>query len=285
MTNERQQPPQHQSKQPGIEAHMHPRPQYVAPHYQGSNKLAGKVALITGGDSGIGRAIACAFALEGADIIIHYLNEHEDAEETKQFIESTGSRCWLLPANLQTNEACKELVNKALKLAPQIDILVNNIAEQHPKDTIEEISCEQLEETFKTNFFSYFYMIKALLPHLKKGSVIINTTSVTAYKGSDHLIDYSATKGAIIALTRSLSQNLLKKGIRVNAVAPGPVWTPLIPASFSAEEVAKFGLQAPMKRAGQPSEIAPAFVFLASADSSYMTGQVLHPNGGIIVNS
>lgn len=156
MTNERQQPPQHQSKQPGIEAHMHPRPQYVAPHYQGSNKLAGKVALITGGDSGIGRAIACAFALEGADIIIHYLNEHEDAEETKQFIESTGSRCWLLPANLQTNEACKELVNKALKLAPQIDILVNNIAEQHPKDTIEEISCEQLEETFKTNFFLIF---------------------------------------------------------------------------------------------------------------------------------
>ncbi|ASQ44782.1 SDR family oxidoreductase [Legionella clemsonensis] len=285
MANGKQQPPQHQNQQPGIEARMHPKPQYVSPHYQGSNKLAGKVALITGGDSGIGRAVACAFAMEGADVIIHYLNEHEDAEETKQFVEGTGSRCWLLSANLQTYEACEALVNKALNLAPQIDILVNNIAEQHPKDAIEEISCKQLEETFKTNFFSYFYMIKSLLPHLKRGSVIINTTSVTAYKGSDHLIDYSATKGAIIALTRSLSQNLIARGIRVNAVAPGPVWTPLIPASFTAEEVAEFGSQAPMNRAGQPSEIAPAFVFLASADSSYMTGQVLHPNGGIIVNS
>ncbi|KTC76938.1 SDR family NAD(P)-dependent oxidoreductase [Legionella brunensis] len=250
MSNERQQPPQHQKRQPGIEACMHPRPQYIAPHYQGSSKLANKVALITGGDSGIGRAVACAFALEGANVIIHYLNENQDAVETKRFIEDAGTKCWLLPGNLQTYDACEELIKKALTLCPHIDILVNNIAEQHPQDSIEEISCEQLEETFKTNFFSYFYMIKALLPHLKKNSVIINTTSVTAYKGSDHLIDYSATKGAIIALTRSLSQNLIAKGIRVNAVAPGPVWTPLIPASFVAEEVAEFGSQAPMKRAG-----------------------------------
>ncbi|WED43080.1 SDR family oxidoreductase [Legionella cardiaca] len=285
MTIKRQQPPQHQSKQPGIEAYMLPKPQYINPDYQGSNKLIGKTALITGGDSGIGRAVACAFALEGADVIVHYLNEHQDAEETKQFIENAGARCWLIAGNLQTYAACENLVKKALDRCPHLDILVNNIAEQHPQDTIEDISCEQLEETFKTNFFSYFYMIKASLPHLRKGSVIINTTSVTAYKGSDHLIDYSATKGAIIALTRSLSQNLIAKGIRVNAVAPGPVWTPLIPASFTAEEVAEFGTQAPMKRAGQPSEIAPAYVFLASADSSYMTGQVLHPNGGVIVNS
>ncbi|CEK12062.1 SDR family oxidoreductase [Legionella hackeliae] len=261
MTSEKQQPPQHQKKQPGIEAAMHPRPQYVAPYYQGSNKLAGKTALITGGDSGIGRAVACAFALEGADVIVHYLNEDVDAEETKQFIEETGRNCWLISGNLQSYTACEELVKKALKLCPKIDILVNNIAEQHPKDSIEDISCQQLEETFKTNFFSYFYMIKALLPSLKKDSVIINTTSVTAYKGSGHLIDYSATKGAITALTRSLSQNLIDKGIRVNAVAPGPVWTPLIPASFTAEEVEEFGSQAPMKRAGQPAEIAPAYVF------------------------
>jgi NAD(P)-dependent dehydrogenase (short-subunit alcohol dehydrogenase family) len=285
VNKKQQQPPQHQTRQPGIEAHMHPRPEYVASYYRGSEKLAGKVALITGGDSGIGRAVACAFALEGADVVVHYLNEHQDAQETKEFIENTGRRCWLMPCNLQTYDACDELVQNALKVCSQIDILVNNAAEQHPQDRIEDISCEQLEQTFKTNFFSYFYMIKALLPHFKKGSAIINTTSVTAYKGSHHLIDYSASKGAIIALTRSLSQNLVSKGIRVNAVAPGPVWTPLIPASFSAKEVSEFGAQAPMKRAGQPAEIAPSYVFLASEDSSYMTGQVLHPNGGIIVNS
>lgn len=279
-----QQLPQEQKKQPGIEAKMRPQPEYLSADYQGSDKLLGKTALITGGDSGIGRAVACAFAKEGADVIVHYLNEHQDAEKTKQIIEEIGRRCWLMPANLQTYDACKELITKAEQLVKQIDILVNNIAEQHPQDTLEEISCEQLERTFKTNFFSYFYMIKALLPHLKKGSVIINTTSVTAYKGNDHLIDYSATKGAIIALTRSLSQNLISRGIRVNAVAPGPVWTPLIPASFTAEQVAEFGQQVPMKRAGQPAEIAPAYVYLASNDSSYMTGQVLHPNGGVIVN-
>lgn len=284
MTKKTQQPPQHQNRQPGLEFKMHPQPVYLSPNYRGSEKLKNKTALITGGDSGIGRAVACAFALEGANVIVHYLDEHEDAKKTQSLIEDIGQKCWLMPADLHTSAACKKLVKKALKTCPQIDILVNNIGEQHPQDTLEEISDTQFERTFKTNFFSYFYMVKALLPHFKKGSVIINTTSITAYKGNDHLIDYSSTKGAIIAFTRSLSQNLVDKEIRVNAVAPGPVWTPLIPASFTAKEVAEFGNQVPMKRAGQPCEIAPSYVFLASQDSSYMTGQVLHPNGGVIVN-
>ena len=284
MNKKSQQPPQHQTKQPGIEAKMVPQPEYLSPHYHGSGKLSGKIALITGGDSGIGRAVACAFAMEDADVVVHYLNEHEDAKKTKAIIEERGRTCWLVSENLQEYSVCEKVIEQAIKKAGRVDILINNVAEQHPQDSIEDISCEQLEKTFKTNFFSYFYMIKGLLPHLNKGSVIINTTSVTAYKGSEHLIDYSATKGAIIALTRSLSQNLVSKGIRVNAVAPGPIWTPLIPASFTAKEVEEFGNQVPMKRAGQPSEIAPAFVFLASEDSSYMTGQVLHPNGGVIVN-
>jgi NAD(P)-dependent dehydrogenase (short-subunit alcohol dehydrogenase family) len=281
----KQQPPQHQNKQPGIEAIMTPRPCYIDPNYKGSDKLLGKIALITGGDSGIGRAVACAFALEGADVIINYLNEEQDALETAEFVQNAGRRCLRIPKDLRSFKACNDLVKEALQQCPQIDILVNNIAQQFPQDEIEDISCEQLERTFQTNFFSFFYMIKALLPHFKKGSVIINTTSVTAYKGSAHLLDYSASKGAIVALTRSLSQNLVDKGIRVNAVAPGPIWTPLIPASFTKEQVAEFGKQVPMKRAGQPAEIAPAYVYLASADSSYMTGQVLHPNGGVIVNS
>ncbi|MBA2657843.1 MAG: SDR family oxidoreductase [Tatlockia sp.] len=278
-------PPQHQNTQPGIEAKMNPKPVFLDPNYKGAEKLTGKIAVITGGDSGIGKAVACYFAKEGADVFVHYLNEHEDAEEVKHLVEKLGRRCWLYDANLQENSECENLVKTAIKRCGKIDILVNNIAEQHPQDSFEDISCEQMENTFKTNFFSCFYMIKATLPHLKTGAVIINTTSVTAYKGSDHLIDYSATKGALVALTRSLSQNLVKKGIRVNAVAPGPIWTPLIPATFSAEEVAEFGQQVPMKRAGQPAEIAPAYVFLASDDSSYITGQVLHPNGGVIVNS
>ncbi|WP_131783465.1 SDR family oxidoreductase [Legionella gresilensis] len=282
---EKQQPPQHQNQQPGIEAEMTPKPEYLSPSYKGSDKLKNKVALITGGDSGIGRAVACAFALEGAKVVVHYLNEEEDAKETQRIIEEElGGQCHLIARNLQTYEACEDIVNETVKQFKQLDIIVNNCAEQHPKESFEDISCEQLEETFKTNFFSYFYVIKAALPHLKKGSTIVNTTSVTAYKGSDHLIDYSSTKGAIIAFTRSLSQNLVQKGIRVNAVAPGPIWTPLIPATFSKEEVAEFGNQVPMKRAGQPSEMAPAYVYLASEDSSYMTGQVLHPNGGVIVN-
>lgn len=278
------QPAQHQKRQPGIEAMMTPQPEYMSPSYQGSGKLQGKIALITGGDSGIGRAVACAFAMEGADLVVHYLNEQEDAGKTKEIIENTGQSCLLVSANLQTYTACDEVVRQTMDRYGHLDILVNNVAEQHPQDTMEEISCEQMEETFKTNFFSYFYMIKAALPFLKKGSVIINTTSVTAYKGSEHLIDYSATKGAILALTRSLSQNLVSRGIRVNAVAPGPIWTPLIPSSFTEEDVEAFGSQVPMKRAGQPAEVAPAYVFLASNDSSYMTGQVIHPNGGVIVN-
>ncbi len=285
MPTKKLQPPQTQKKQPGIESKMHPKPIYIDDNYKGSDKLLDKVALITGGDSGIGRAVACAFAKEGADIVIQYLNEKSDAEVTKGEVEKIGRRCWIFPANLQKFATCKQLVSKTLKQAKKIDILVNNVAEQHPQDNFEDISCEQMEKTFKTNFFSYFYMIKAVLPHLKKGGIIINTTSVTAYKGSDHLIDYSATKGAIVSLTRSLSQNLISQGIRVNAVAPGPVWTPLIPASFSAKHVAEFGSQVPMQRAGHPFEIAPSFVFLASDDSSYMSGQVVHPNGGVIVNS
>lgn len=278
------QPPQHQTTQPGIEEKMYPQPEYLASYYRGSEKLKGKTALITGGDSGIGRAVACAFAMEGADVIIHYLNEHQDAEKTKSIVEGIGQKCWLLPANLQSYSACEALIKKAKELSSHIDILVNNIAEQHTQDTVQEISCEQFETTFKTNFFSYFYMTKAIIPFLAKGDVIINTASVTAYKGNDHLIDYSSTKGAIISFTRSLSQNLISRGIRVNAVAPGPVWTPLIPASYTAKQVEEFGNQVPMKRAAQPAEIAPSYVFLASEDSSYMTGQVLHPNGGVIVN-
>ena len=284
MTKETGQPPQHQTKQPGIEAQMHPKPDYCSPNYSGSGKLAGKIALITGGDSGIGRAVAYHFALEGANVIVQYLNEHEDAKETKKIVESVGKRCWLISGRLDTYKSCQSMIKKALKFSPDIHILVNNIAEQHPQNSLEDISCEQFEKTFRTNVFSYFFVTKLLLPSLKKGSVIINTASVTAYKGSDHLIDYSATKGAIIALTRSLSQNLIPQSIRVNAVAPGPIWTPLIPASFTAKEVKDFGKQVPMKRVGQPFEIAPAYVYLASEDSSYMTGQVLHPNGGVIVN-
>ena len=285
--NTKQIPPQSQKEQPGIESKMNPEPVYLDDKYKGSDKLLDKVALITGGDSGIGRAVACAFAKEGADVVVHYFNKREqgDAEKTKQEIERIGRTCWLLAANLQEYSNCKTLVTQVMKQSGKIDILVNNVAEQHPQDQLEEISCEQMETTFKTNFFSYFYMIKAALPHLTTGGIIINTTSVTAYKGNDHLIDYSATKGAIVALTRSLSQNLIPRGIRVNAVAPGPVWTPLIPASFTSKQVEEFGNQVPMKRAGQPAEIAPAYVFLASEDSSYMTGQVLHPNGGVIVNS
>jgi NAD(P)-dependent dehydrogenase (short-subunit alcohol dehydrogenase family) len=285
MSKKYQQPPQHQNKQPGNEAKMHPKPIFLSENYQSSNKLIAKKALITGGDSGIGKAVACLFAKEGADIFIHYLNEHEDALETKKIIEKMGRQCWLNYGDLQTYKICEKSVKKALKNCGEIDILVNNVAVQYPQNSVDEISCEQMEKTFKTNFFSYFYVIKALLPHLKNGSVIINTTSVTAYKGNEHLIDYSSTKGAIVALTRSLSQNLVKRGIRVNAVAPGPVWTPLIPSSFTAEEVSHFGEQVPMKRVGQPYEIAGAYLYLASDDSSYMTGQVLHPNGGVIVGS
>lgn len=280
-------PPQHQNQQPGIESQMNPRPISIKENYQGSGKLENKVALISGGDSGIGRAVALLFAREGADIAIAYLNEHEDAAETKKGVEEIGKRCLVIAGDAGDEPFCQQIVNQTIKDFGRIDILVNNAAEQHIQVNLENISASQLTRTFQTNIFSCFFLTKAVLPHLKNGGSIINTASITAYQGHEQLIDYSATKGAIVSFTRSLALSLLKqnKGIRVNAVAPGPVWTPLIPASFSAEEVAKFGMDTPMKRAGQPAEIAPCYVFLASDDSSYMSGQVLHPNGGTIVGS
>lgn len=277
-------PVQHQNKQPGIESKMNPEPEYDDPNYKGSDKLKNKVAIITGGDSGIGRAIGLAFAKEGADIAFTFLDESEDAKKTKALIEAQGRKCVYYSGDIGSSVFCDEIVKKVLRVFGKIDILINNVAEQHVAKEFIKITDEQLHRTFATNIFSYFYMIRAVLPHLKEGSTIVNTTSVTAYKGNEDLIDYSSTKGAIVSLTRSLSQMLIKDGIRVNAVAPGPIWTPLIPASFSPEKVSKFGSQAPMKRAGQPREVAPSYVFLASSDSSYMTGQVLHPNGGSIIN-
>ncbi len=278
------QPPQHQKQQPGVESQMTPKPKAEHPKYRGSDKLKNKVAIITGGDSGIGRAVALAFAKEGANITIAYLNEKKDAEQTQRRIEELGSRCLLVAGDIGDKKLCFKIAEQTVASFGKIDILVNNAAEQHPTENIQEISEQQLERTFRTNIFSYFYMVQATLPHLSEGSCIINSTSVTAYKGSHHLLDYSATKGAIVAFTRSLAINLIKQGIRVNAVAPGPIWTPLIPASFSAQEVEKFGEQVPMERPGQPEEIAPSYVFLASDDASYMSGQVLHPNGGVVVN-
>lgn len=278
-------PAQHQKKQPGIESKMRPKPEYDDPLYKGSGKLKGKVAIITGGDSGIGRAVSLAFAKEGADIAFTFLDEFEDAEKTKKLIESHGRKCVYYSGDIGKHRFCDEVVKKVLKEYKKVDILINNSGEQHVAEEFTDITDAQLERTFSTNIFSYFFMIRAVLPYLKEGSTIVNTASVTAYKGNEQLIDYSSTKGAIVSLTRSLSQKLAKDGIRVNAVAPGPIWTPLIPASFSADQVKKFGSQVPMKRPGQPREIAPSYVFLASNDSSYMTGQVLHPNGGEIVNS
>ncbi|MES2354878.1 MAG: SDR family oxidoreductase [Pseudomonadota bacterium] len=277
-------PPQHQVSQPGIEAPMRPHPQSSAIEYVGSGKLAGKVAIVTGGDSGIGKSVAIAFAKEGADVLIVYLNEHADANDTKDKIEAAGKTCLLFPGDVGDENVCKLAVTQAVSRLGRLDILINNAGEQHPKESILDISGEQLERTFRTNIYSMFYMTKAALPHLKEGSCIVNTTSITAYRGSPHLLDYSATKGAIVAFTRSLSKSLVKKGIRVNAVAPGPVWTPLIPSTFDAQEVAHFGSNVPMERPGQPDEIAPCYVFLSSNDSSFMSGQVLHPNGGEVVN-
>ncbi len=278
------QPPQQQESQPGLESEMSPRPQFKGSN-PGSEKLKGKVALITGGDSGIGRAVAVAYAKEGADIAIVYLDEHKDAEKTKQVVEEIGRSCLLISGDIGEESFCQEAVKKTVEELGNLDILVNNAAEQHPQKSIEDITKEQLEKTFRTNIFSMFYLTKAALPHLKEGSSIINTTSVTAYKGNPQLLDYSSTKGAIVAFTRSLSQSLVKKGIRVNGVAPGPIWTPLIPSTFPEEKVESFGAQVPMQRAGQPEEVAPSFVFLASSDGSYFSGQILHPNGGEMVNS
>jgi NAD(P)-dependent dehydrogenase (short-subunit alcohol dehydrogenase family) len=278
-------PPQHQDRQPGIEEAMNPQPESHVRNYIACGKLKGKVALVTGGDSGIGRAVALAFAKEGADVAIAYLNEHRDAEETKRQVEQAGRRCIALAGDIGNPKFCQQIVHSTVSDLGRLDVLVNNAAEQHPQQDIEQISDEQLERTFRTNIFSMFYTVKAALPHMKKGARIINTTSVTAYRGSAHLLDYSATKGAIVAFTRSLSQQLAKREIYVNAVAPGPIWTPLIPSTFSAEEVAKFGTDTPLGRAGQPDEVAPCYVFLACDDSSYMSGQVLHPNGGEVINT
>jgi NAD(P)-dependent dehydrogenase (short-subunit alcohol dehydrogenase family) len=277
-------PPQHQNRQPGIEHEMVPRPEYVRADYHASGKLQGKVAIITGGDSGIGRAIAIAFALEGADIAIQFLDEVVDANETRDLVEERGAQCLLFAGDLSDISFCDRLVAETVKEYGHLDILVNNAAEQFPAESVEELDFDNLESTFRVNCFSMFYLTKAALPYLKKGSSIINTASVTAYRGSPHLLDYSATKGAIVAFTRSLSKQLIKQGIYVNAVAPGPVWTPLIAATFPPDEVADFGTDVPMGRAAQPSEIAPCYVFLASDDTSYMSGQVLHPNGGEIIN-
>jgi NAD(P)-dependent dehydrogenase (short-subunit alcohol dehydrogenase family) len=282
--SQQQRPPQSQDTQPGRESDMTPKPQADDSKYKGSDKLRGKVALITGGDSGIGRAVAIAYAKEGADVAIVYLNEHEDAKETKQMVEQNGRRCITIAGDIGDENFCQRVVEQTVNEFGHLDILVNNAAEQHPQESIEKISAEQLERTFRTNIFSMFYLTKAALPNLKEGSAIVNTTSVTAYQGNPQLLDYSSTKGAIVGFTRSLAKALVEKGIRVNGVAPGPIWTPLIPSTFPEEKVETFGAQVPMKRAGQPEEMAPSYVFLASDDSSYFSGQILHPNGGVVVN-
>lgn len=263
---------------------MQPEPASHGQGYRGSGKLRDKVALITGGDSGIGRAVAILFAREGADIAIVYLEEHEDARQTKALVEQEGRRCITLAGDVGKEAFCQQAVTRTLEAFERLDTLVNNAAEQHPQQRLEEISAEQLERTFRTNIFAMFFLTKAALPHLREGATIINTTSITAYRGSPDLLDYSSTKGAIVAFTRSLSMNLESRKIRVNAVAPGPVWTPLIPSTFPREKVEHFGENVPMQRPGQPEEIAPSYVFLASDDSSYMSGQTLHPNGGAVVN-
>ena len=272
-------PPQTQKQQPGRETEMHPKPDYM-PRYPGSGRLEDKVALITGGDSGIGRAVAVLFAREGANVAIMYLNEGEDARETVRIVEAEGRECLAIAGDVGDAGFCEKAIEQVIDRFGRLDVLVNNAAEQHPQKEIDKITPEQIERTFRTNIFGYFFLTQAALPHLKEGASIINTTSVTAYRGSPELLDYSSTKGAIVAFTRSLAKKLVEKGIRVNGVAPGPIWTPLIPSTFDAKHVASFGAQTPMKRPGQPNEVAPSFLFLACEDSSYITGSVLHPNGG-----
>jgi len=276
--------PQEQHQPPGLEKKMDPKPIYDNDE-PGCGKLKDKVAIITGGDSGIGRSVAIAFAKEGADVVIAYLNEHDDAKETAAAVSKYGKEALLVATDISQEKNCEKIIQKALDRFGKIDILVNNAAIKFQQDSIEDISEEQLEKTFRTNIFSQFYLCKHAKPHLKEGSTIINTASITAYRGNQSLMDYSSTKGAIVAFTRSLSQSLVKEGIRVNAVAPGPVWTPLIPASFDKKKVEEFGKDSPIGRPAQPVEIAPCYVFLASKESAFITGQVLHPNGGSVVNT
>ncbi|MGP1385873.1 MAG: SDR family oxidoreductase [Thainema sp.] len=279
-------PPQSQSRQPALESEMNPKPEVISDSYKGSDKLKGKVALITGGDSGIGRSVAVHYAREGADVAIVYLDEHEDAKATKQMVEQEGQKCLIIAGDISGEEFCQQAVQQTVDQLGQLDVLVNNAAEQYLEEDINVIDSARLGSIFSTNIFSMFYFVKAALKHLKKGASIINTTSINAYKGNGSLLSYSTTKGAILAFTRSLAQPMLEKGIRVNGVAPGPIWTPFIPDAFPAEGVEGFGKQVPMQRPGQPCEVAPSFVFLASNDdSSYITGQVLHPNGGVVVGA
>jgi len=276
-------PAQHQKEHPGKESEMNPQPEFIRPGYKGSGRLKNKVAIITGGDSGIGRSVAVYFANEGAKLVLVYLKERGDAKKTRLLVEAADAECVLIEGDLGDPRFCKKVITQTIKRFGRLDILVNNAAEQHYEEDFEKLSLKQMEKTFRTNIFSMFYLTKAAVSYMKKGSCIINCTSVTAYRGSEHMIDYASTKGAILAFTRSLSANLVDKGIRVNGVAPGPIWTPFIPSSFPADKVKEFGKHQPMKRPGQPSEVGPCFLFLACEDSSYMTGQVLHPNGGEIV--
>ncbi len=284
MADENQTLPPQQQPEPGKEGLMNPRPEFRGEDYKAAGKLQGKVAIITGGDSGIGRSVAVLFAREGADVAILYLDQHQDADQTRKVVEEQGRICLTFAGDVADRDVCRKVVDETLAKFGKLDILVNNAAEQHPQKGLEDISEEQWEKTFRTNIFGMFQMTKAALPHLKEGASIINTTSVTAYKGSPQLLDYSATKGAITAFTRSLSMNLAERGIRVNGVAPGPIWTPLIPSTFDADKVAEFGANVPFKRPGQPDEVAPAYVYLASSDASYVSGQVIHVNGGTVVN-
>ena len=277
-------PAQQQARRPGLESEMKPQPQADKPEIAGTGKLQDEVAIVTGGDSGIGRAVAIAFAKEGARVAIVYLDEHEDAKETERLVVEQGSECLLLAGDIGKESFCARAVASTVKKFGRLDIVVNNAAEQHPQKSLADISEKQLERTFRTNIFGMFFLTKTALPHLRAGARIINTTSVTAYRGSPELLDYSATKGAIVTFTRSLAMQLVDKEIRVNGVAPGPIWTPLIPSTFPKDKVAKFGSDVPMARAGEPAEVATCFLFLATEDSSYLTGQILHPNGGEIVN-
>jgi NAD(P)-dependent dehydrogenase (short-subunit alcohol dehydrogenase family) len=275
--------PQTQER-PGFENEMRPTPIYDDKAKKGSGKLLNKVVVITGGDSGIGRAVAILFAKEGADVAVVYLNEHDDAKTTEEGVKNYGRKCMLIPGDLESEDFCNSIIQRVVDEYGKIDILINNAAVQFERKHLEDISTAQLVKTFTTNIFSFFWLTKAALPHMQKGSTIINSTSVTAYRGTSHLIDYASTKGAIVAFTRSLALNLAERGIRVNAVAPGPIWTPLITSSFEPERVASHGENVPMQRPGEPVEVAPSYLFLACDDSSYMSGQVLHPNGGEVIN-